>query len=283
MPELPEVEILVRHLDPLLRGSRIARVEILRPRTIRPLDADTFRRHLDHRVITGVRRRAKYLLFDLEPGPAGSPRLLLGHLGMTGRMYLQPPDQPLARHGVVVFDLGDRLWVFEDPRGFGHLTFEDRPLAGLGPEPLSAAFTPAAWRLSLRHSRQPIKVRLLDPSVVAGIGNIYASESLHRAGISPRRAAHRLTLAEITRLAAAIREVLEEAIRLGTSLPLNFGPANPGDALFYYGRSPDTPAAPTERFRVYDRTGQPCLRCGTPIRRSVQAGRSTFDCPRCQR
>ncbi|MBX3745161.1 MAG: bifunctional DNA-formamidopyrimidine glycosylase/DNA-(apurinic or apyrimidinic site) lyase [Verrucomicrobiae bacterium] len=283
MPELPEVEILARHLDPLLRGSRIRHVEILRPRILRPSDVASFQHLLNHRVVAKVRRRAKYLLFDLEPDPAGRPSLLLGHLGMTGRMYLQPRDRPLARHAAAVFDLDPQLWIFEDPRGFGHLTFDDRPLASLGPEPLSDTFTRPAWHPALRHSRQPIKIRLLNPSVVAGIGNIYASECLHLARLSPRRPAHRLTAAEVDRLVAAIRQVLSEAIQLGTALTLNFGPAPQRDALFYYGSDPNTPATVAERFRVYDRAGQPCPRCGTPIRRSVQAGRSTFDCPRCQR
>ena len=131
----------------------------------------------------------------------------------------------------------------------------------LGPEPLAAALTPATFGRSLKRSRQAIKVRLLDQTLVAGIGNIYASEALFRARISPRRPARKLTAAQVTRLWRAIREVLAEAIKCGSTVPLNFG-GKSSDGLFYFGRAPGTPDYYEERLRVYDREGRPCPGCG---------------------
>jgi len=127
-----------------------------------------------------------------------------------------------------------------------------------------------------------IKVRLLDQSLVAGLGNIYASEALFRAGISPRRASRQLTAVECARLCRAVREVLAEAIAFGSTVPLNFPGGSTSDGLFYYGRAPDAPDYYAERLRVYDRAGQPCPQCGARIRRILQAARSTYYCPRCQ-
>ena len=134
----------------------------------------------------------------------------------------------------------------------------------------------------MKRSRQPVKVKLLDQSVVAGVGNIYASEALFRAGLSPRRAANRLTPPQVEKLQRAIREVLRGAIENGSTIPLNFS-AHKSDGLFYYGSANGGPVFYTERLRVYDRAGKPCWRCKTPIKRIVQAARSTFFCPHCQK
>jgi len=153
-------------------------------------------------------------------------------------------------------------------------------VARLGPEPLEEAFTPELLARELKRSRQPVKVKLLDQSLVAGIGNIYASEALFLAGISPRRAANRLTRQQVAKLWQAIRDVLTAAIAGGSTVPLNFSPRK-SDGLFYYGSAAGGPDFYTERLRVYDRHGERCLNCNTPVKRIVQAARSTFFCPNC--
>ena len=153
----------------------------------------------------------------------------------------------------------------------------------LGPEPFSAEFSSAYFAKSLKRATQPIKVKLLDQSLVAGVGNIYASEALFRASVPPRLSARRLSSKSIDRLRQAIVEVLDEAIQLGSTLPLDWAGRNAGDGLFYYGRAKDSVDFSAERLLVYDRAGEPCSRCGASIRRIVQAARSTFYCPQCQR
>ncbi len=283
MPELPEVEVLARHLAPLLDGRRVRDVRVFRPRVIRPQTAEYFARALRGARFTGLRRRGKYLVFALRRRDPGGEVALIGHLGMTGRMYLLPARARLRRHCAVALDLGRHRLVFEDTRYLGRLTLDTRVLDRLGPEPLDGAFTPAALAAALRGSRQAIKVRLLDQAVVAGVGNIYASEALFRARLSPRRAAGALRPAQIRRLHAAIRAVLTEAIRFGSTVPLDWAGSAGGDRLFYYGRAAEAPGYYEERLAVYDRAGEPCRRCGARVRRLVQAGRSTFYCPRCQR
>lgn len=286
MPELPEVEILARHLRPRLVGRRVSEVLVLRPKAIRPLGAQTFAELLRGGEIRAVGRRAKFLRFEFEFEFRGEgalkPRVMLGHLGMTGRMYLRSPGLPWAKHASVVLDLGGEEWVFEDPRQFGGLSFDERRLDDLGPEPLDAGFTAPVLRSRLAASCQAIKVRLMDQSVLAGLGNIYASEALHVAGIAPHREARSLKEAELRRLCDAIREVLEGAIRTGESATLNFSGDGGEDRLFYFGRSPGDSETVAERFRVYDREGQPCLECSAPIERTVLGGRSTYACRRCQ-
>jgi formamidopyrimidine-DNA glycosylase len=282
MPELPEVEVLARHLAPLLEGRRVRYVTVFRPRVVRPQTAEDFVRAVQGARFLGLRRRGKYLVFALRRRSRGSDFTLIGHLGMTGRMYLLPARAALPRHCAVALDLGRHRLVFEDTRYFGRLTLDARVLDRLGPEPLDGAFTPAALAAALRGSRQAVKVRLLDQAVVAGLGNIYASEALFRARLSPRRAAGSLRAAEIRRLHAAIRAVLTEAIRFGSTVPLDWAGSVGGDRLFYYGRAAEAPDYFEERLAVYDRAGEPCRRCGVRVRRLVQAGRSTFYCPHCQ-
>jgi formamidopyrimidine-DNA glycosylase len=283
MPELPEVEVLVRHLDPLLRGTRITGVEVRRAKVVRPSTAAEFTAGVQGARLAGVRRRGKYLVFALRRAASRAEFRLVGHLGMTGRIHVQAAGAPLPKHTAVRLVLGSRCLVFEDTRYFGRLTLDTAVLDRLGPEPLTDDFRAATLRAQLRHSRQPIKVRLLDQSLVAGVGNVYASEALFRAGISPRTAARRLRGVQVARLVEAIREVLLEAIRFGSTVPLDWAGQGQRDGLFYYGRAPGAPDYYAERLAVYDRAGLPCRHCGTPIHRLVQAARSTFFCARCQR
>jgi formamidopyrimidine-DNA glycosylase len=283
MPELPEVEVLVRHLAPLLRGRRIRAVQVRRARVLGRTGTAKFRRALRGATFLEVSRRGKYLLFTLSDTRRNGQRLLVGHLGMSGRMYLSPAKSPLPKHAAVVLNLGKQNFIFEDTRYFGRMTFDAASLATLGPEPLSDSFTPETLAEGFKDSTQPVKVKLLNQELVAGIGNIYASEALFRAGLSPRTAARRLTPARIQHLWRAIRETLSEAIRLGSTVPLNYAGTGRRDGLFYFGRAPGHPAFYEERLRVYDREGKPCRKCGRPIRRLVQAGRSTYYCVSCQR
>jgi formamidopyrimidine-DNA glycosylase len=205
---------------------------------------------------------------------------------MTGRMYVVPLNYPLPKHAAVVLGLGKEMFVFEDTRYFGRLMLNTNTLESLGPEPLSQDFCVAGFTDGLARSSQSIKVKLLDQSLVAGIGNIYASEALHRAGISPRTSACRLSLKSIVRLWRAIRETLADAIRFGSTVSLDYAGAGGRNGLFYYGSSTEPQRSQggfEERLQVYDRAGEPCLNCGSKIRRIVQSARSTFYCPGCQR
>ncbi len=283
MPELPEVEVLVRHLAPLLKDQTIQNVEVRRSKVIQPATPRQLAQALTGAVFERVTRRGKFLVFTLSRPATRAEFTLLGHLGMTGRMYLQPATAPLPKHAAVVLSLGRRKFVFEDTRYFGRMTLDTRALAALGPEPLGVAFTAEDFARQLKRSAQAIKVKLLDQSLVAGVGNIYASEALFVAGISPRRAARYLTRAQVTRLWSALREVLTEALKVGSTVPLDYAGTGKRDGLFYYGRAADSPGFYEERLRVYDRAGRPCPKCGTAIRRLVQAARSSFFCPHCQR
>jgi formamidopyrimidine-DNA glycosylase len=282
MPELPEVEVLARHLRPLICGRRIRRVDVRRAKVLAPTSLRKFRQTLLGATITGLLRRGKYLLFQLHPKTGGQSLTLLGHLGMTGRMYFAPKAVCLPRHAAVVFDLGGDNFIYEDTRYFGRLTLDTSAVERLGPEPLGRDFDRAAFARSLKRSRQAIKIRLLDQALVAGIGNIYASEALFRARLSPRRPARRLTAAQVGRLWRAIRKVLGEAIAGGSTVPLNFD-GNRTDGLFYFGRAAGTPDYYEERLQVYGRAGRPCPHCGGLIKGIRQAGRSTFYCPQCQK
>lgn len=275
--------MLVRHLGPLLQNKTIRAVRVRRAKVLAPVSARDFTQTLRGGKFTGLTRRGKYLLFRLRPAGSARSLVLVGHLGMTGRMYLLPAKAPLPKHAVVVLNLGRENFIFEDTRYFGRLTFDARAVEKLGPEPLGAEFTADGFARALRRSRQAIKVRLLDQALVAGVGNIYASEALFRAGIAPALPARRLTAPQVRRLWCAIRAVLRAAIACGSTVPLNYAGAGLRDGLFYFGRAPGAPDFYQERLRVYDRAGRPCPRCGASIRRCVQAARSTFYCPHCQR
>lgn len=281
MPELPEVEVLTRHLCPALRGKTIRDVRVHRAKSTRPTSARAMRDKLVGAKFISVSRRAKYLIFELKP-PRRDLFTLLGHLGMTGRMYVQPANAPLPKHAAVTFGLSRHTFVFEDTRYFGRLTLDLSPLETLGPEPLSDAFDGAKLHAALSRSTQAIKPKLLDQKTLAGVGNIYASEALWRAGISPRKSARRLTRDQCAALAASIREVLAEAIACGSTVPLDFAGVDRRDRLFYYGTTTGTQGF-EERLRVYNRADEPCDRCVTPIRKITQAARSTYYCPQCQR
>ena len=281
MPELPEVEVLVRYLDPLLRRRVIREVRVHRAKSIQPTLTRTFSRRLIGAKIMGVSRRAKYLLFDLKSA-RGKSFILLGHLGMTGRMYVQPAREELPKHAAVSFKLGREVFVFEDTRYFGRMTLELGRLATLGTEPLVKGFDGQILFEGLRNYRQAIKPKLLDQSLLAGVGNIYASEALWWARISPRKMSRRLTRSQCCVLAQSIVKVLSEAIDSGSTVPLDFVGEEKGDGLFYYG-SQDEEEDYEERLMVYDWEGEPCERCETPIRKIVQAARSTYYCPKCQR
>jgi formamidopyrimidine-DNA glycosylase len=278
MPEMPEVEILVRHLRPFLRGKTIRSISVRRERVTRPTPPRTLEKTLTGSKFKDISRRGKYLLFQLQP-PGGLRALtVLGHLGMTGRMFAALKNEPLPKHTAVVFDLGDRNFIYEDPRYFGRMTLDLSSADELGPEPSDVSAE--AFAKSLKRSRQPIKIKLLDQTLIAGIGNIYASEALYRARISPKLAANRLTSAQSKNLLKAIRAVLNDAIKFGSTIPLKTM-SGKSDALFYF--SDDGEGFYEKRLRVYDRAGKPCRNCGSKIERITQAARSTYFCPRCQR
>jgi formamidopyrimidine-DNA glycosylase len=266
----------------LLHGKTVRSVEVRRAKVLRPTTPAQLARALVGATFTGLRRRGKYLLFDLKKKGA-SQFSALGHLGMTGRMFLQPHGDALPKHAALVLDLGRLRFVYEDTRYFGRFTLDTSAVEALGPEPLSSDFDADRFALALKRSAQPIKVKLLDQSLVAGIGNIYAGEALFRARVSPRRAARSLKLEEVRRVQEQIRIVLQEATDCGSTIPLDFAGAWSRARLFYFGRAAGAPDYYAERLLVYDRSGQPCPNCRTPIRRIVQAARSTFYCPRCQR
>jgi formamidopyrimidine-DNA glycosylase len=285
MPELPEVEILARHLAPRLRGRRIQDVHTAAARVSRPTSTADLRASLVGATIAKVGRRAKYLVITTRP--SGAPRRsvpLLIHLGMTGRVFLLPRHAPSPRHSAAWLDLGTELLHYTDARRLGRITLDTSALGRLGPEPLAPEFTTARLRSALSSSRQAIKIALLDQSRIVGLGNIYAAESLHRARISPTTRCDRMRPDAWRRLHAAIRLTLNRALRLGSRLRLDFTGVRSIDGLFYYGSSPDEAAvAVRERFRVYDRAGEACLRCGERIRKITQAGRTTCYCPVCQK
>lgn len=280
MPELPEVEVLRRHLLPVLKGRKIQSVHVEREKVIAPTSRQQLTRRLKSARITDLTRRGKFLLFHLS-GAQGD-NLLLGHLGMTGRMFVQPKRAPLPRHTAVHLELDRHRFVYVDTRYFGRFTLDLSSLQKLGPEPLEDGFTTELFQAGLKRSSQAIKVKLLDQALVTGIGNIYASEALFRAGISPRRMCRRLRLAVIEALHRTIREVLDEAIGCGSTMPLDFSGQGGKSGLFYYGLADGAEDYHTERLLVYDREGEPCVNCASPIRRIVQAARSTFFCPKCQ-
>lgn len=276
MPELPEVEALIRRLRPRLEGHRLVSTRILHPRPCRPSTPAELEVLLRDRRLLGLHRRAKYLVFQWEPKPAQPPSLLI-HLGMTGSLVFSEATPVPRRHDVASMEWDHGHLIFDDPRRFGVFTCDESALARLGPEPLSTDFTPRNLA-RLGSSRQPIKVRLMDPVQVSGIGNIYASELLHRAGISPRRRSDRIRETEWPVLHEAIRQVLEEAIAR------NLRAHEAGISPYYHeAGTRGTWADDASPFQVYDREKEPCTRCGTAIRRCEQAGRSTYWCPGCQR
>lgn len=273
MPELPEVETTRRFLAPVLEGRTVDAVTVTRPRMLRrqPIDTD-FVDRFARRGVLRLGRRGKFLLWELEGDLTG-----VVHLGMSGRMRIADPGEPMVAHTHVVWRVDRHEVHFVDPRTFGFvacLTPEELTvvLAGIGPDALTDPPTAATLAGALAGRRAPIKAMLLDQRIVSGLGNIYADEVLYRAGVDPQRAAGSLVDAELTAIVDAIPVVLGDAlVHGGTSL----------DDLAYL--LPDGRAGEfLERLSVYGRTDLPCPRCGTPIRRTVVAQRSTHWCPTCQ-
>ena len=283
MPELPEVETVRRGLQPVMEGRSIARADVNRPDLRWPLP-ERMAERLAGQTVTALRRRSKYLLADLSSGET-----LIIHLGMSGRILIS--DDTLGRfhaaqtvaqkHDHVVFHMqgGGRV-TFNDARRFGAMdlaetTALDRHwlLRDIGPEPLGNGFNEAYLSAALEGRRTPMKAALLDQKIVAGLGNIYVCEALHRAGISPRRKAANLSAARVARLVPVIRDVLAEAIEAGGSSLRDYRQAD--GELGYFQHA----------FRAYDREGQACRTpgCTGTIARTIQSGRSTYYCPVCQR
>ncbi len=283
MPELPEVETVRRGLEPVMTGQVIAKADVRRPDLRWPLPTRMAERLTGARVL-GLRRRSKYILADLDTGET-----LLIHLGMSGRMLVSGAmlgqfhhDHPApARHDHVVLDMeGGARITFNDARRFGAMDLMPTAtaethllLASLGPEPLGNGFSESYLIARLKGRDTPVKSALLDQKIIAGLGNIYVCEVLHRAGISPARRAGRISAARVATLVPIIRQVLAEAIEAGGSSLRDYRQADGELGYFQH------------RFRVYDREGEACPTPGCPgtIARLVQSGRSSFHCPQCQR
>lgn len=274
MPELPEVETVRRGLEGSIIGRHIDEVVIRRDKIRIPIPAD-FAERVQGAQVKAVERRAKYLLIHLDNGYC-----MLVHLGMSGRMmvFSQPPKTP-EKHDHVYWLLNDgQAMVFNDARRFGLVTGGDGAaihshvlLASMGPEPLGDVFTPNYLYSQLQRRKQAIKPVLMDQKLVVGVGNIYASEALYRTGIHPERPANELKRKQVQSLHAAVCAVLRDAIASGGSTLRDY--VNSAGASGYF----------QHRFDVYDREGEPCRACSTPITRMTQAGRSTFWCESCQK
>jgi len=277
MPELPEVETVARGVHDRVRGERILETWFASHREPFKTPAARQARGLEGRNILAVHRTGKHIVFELgpandQPGEPGAQWIV--HLGMTGRLLVTSPDAPLAAHTHARLSLaGGRELRFVDPRRFGRLEFRDlardRGFAGPGAEPLTIG--PDEFAALFRRRRIAIKPALLNQKLLSGVGNIYADESLFRARIRPRKAAGRLTRAELERLRQALRQVLKHAIRLGGSSISDYVNADGAKGFFQLEHC------------VYQRTGEPCRTCGTSIRRIVLGGRSTHYCPHCQK
>jgi formamidopyrimidine-DNA glycosylase len=271
MPELPEVEVIRRGLAPLLVGRRFLAVQVGPKRLRQQSPPGELRRWVQGRRLNNLRRRGKYLRFNLEGGVT-----LLIHLGMTGRLLVGPPSAPPLPHVHLVFQMEGGLDLFfQDSRRFGQVLVyppgvDPAPLNQVGAEPFSRKVTPA-WLLEQARGRsRPIKNFLLDARVLAGIGNIYAGEILMAAGLHPATPVGRLTREDWDRVLTETRRILKHAIRKGGTTVANYLNSQGESGLFQL------------ELLVYGRAGQPCRRCGARIMRLVQAGRSTFFCPVCQ-
>jgi formamidopyrimidine-DNA glycosylase len=263
VPELPEVETVVRSITPLV-GRRIVSAEFRNVRILRGGDPDRMAARIQGRKITAVRRYGKFILVSLSGGG-----YLLIHLGMTGRLLLGGAP---AKHTHVILTLDRGVLLYDDSRQFGSFQFfEEFParVARLGPEPLEVGFEEFA--AGLRGRKTSIKALLLNQAFVRGVGNIYADEALFRAGIQPRTIASRLRKDRARRLYDGMVAVLTEAIAAGGSSISDYVDAEGRKGFFQFSH------------RVYQRTGEPCVSCGTPVRRVIVAQRSSHFCPKCQR
>ena len=271
MPELPEVETVVRVIRPLIVGRKITGSRFQIPRQLLPQTSGQVKRGIEGKRIESVERRGKFILIHLDEG------LLLIHLRMTGRLYVKDADEDLQNHERAYFELGSQYrLVFNDPRTLGTISYLRNPedalsLTRLGWDPLSDCVTVKEVREILDKRSVAIKVLLLNQSVWSGIGNIYASEILWEAGIHPEKASRLLTIRQTVALLDAIPLVLNRALDKGGSTLRDFMSAE--------GKS----GSYQKEFRVYGRDGKPCLRCGKSIKRIVQAQRSTYYCAGCQK
>jgi len=270
VPELPEVETTVRGLAAVLDGRRILTAEARRGDLRRPFPQD-LRQRLTGARVTGLARRAKYGLIDTDRGDT-----LIFHLGMSGSWRIDPKDIGKHDHFVIDTDEGRRL-VLNDPRRFGSLDLVRTdeigsygPFVAMGPEPLGNEFSGPYLKGALEGRSAPIKSLLLDQRIVAGLGNIYVCDALNLAAIAPGRAGGGLSRSRLGLLADSVKAVLAEAIEAGGSSLRNY--ARPDGELGYF----------SSKWRVYGREGRPCPRCGAPVRRRVDGGRSTFYCAKCQ-
>ncbi len=271
MPELPEVEITLRGLEPHLTGRRVVAVVIRHPQLRWPIPRE-LPELLRGRTIRALHRRAKYLLVEFEHGT------LILHLGMSGSLRSLPAGFPPEKHDHfdLVLDNGS-LMRLRDPRRFGAVLWHEGDsaehplLKDLGPEPLLRTFNGAALYRAIHAKTNAVKLAIMDGRVVVGVGNIYANEALFRAGIRPQRPANRLSQAECRKLAQAIKQTLRDAIRAG------------GSSLRDFVNAAGEPGYFQQRYWVYGRTGEPCRRCGAPIKQIKQGQRSSFYCPNCQR
>jgi len=292
MPELPEVETIVRDLRPQLTGRRIESLQLtrdpaIRARVVRYPSAATFVRRLRGRTIKTVLRRGKYIVLLLEPAAAETFAAngalgdqMIVHLGMTGHLRVWEPEETPVKHTHfrALLDSGLEL-RYDDPRQFGRLVVGtmDELIAArafprrLGPEPIHGDLTEAEFERLVKARRRPVKSALLDQSFLAGVGNIYADEACFRAGIRPSRWTHRLTVRERRALYEAIQYVLENSIAARGSSIINYV-----DGFGLRGSN-------QEKLLVYGRSGEPCLRCGTPLLGTRLAGRGTVYCRKCQR
>ena len=273
MPELPEVETTRLSLLAGVEGKRIEKLE-LRRGDLRVPFSQHFAKRVAGRRVEAIRRRAKYLLFDLDSGET-----IIAHLGMSGSFRLAPAKGYRPRtHDHALFHLeGGRLLAFHDPRRFGLLLLEKTKdiqshalFAHLGPEPLEKAFSPAYLEAALGKRKGPIKPTLMDQQLVVGVGNIYASESLFLAGIHPATPSHHVA-GDAKRLIAAIQKTLRAALKSGGSTLRDFSGGD-GEAGYFQ-----------HHFNTYGRRGQPCVACGHAIEEITQGGRATFFCPHCQK
>jgi formamidopyrimidine-DNA glycosylase len=284
MPELPEVEHVVRSLRRVVLGRTIVAAEIHLPKLIAPTSRSNFNRKIKDSRISTVTRRGKFILIELDPPGDGARKrsqVLVVHLRMTGKFLVLTPDDALPKHAHAVFYLDDeRRLVFNDQRQFGVMRLvaasrvrQTRGIEQLAPEPFSDDFSVDYLKQIMARSRRTLKTLLLDQTRILGLGNIYASEALFRAGINPFVIACELAMRRVPRLHQGIRDVLRAAISGNSTRRLNL--ERPEG--FSYGE------AFGKVWQVYDREGKPCYKCGTAIRRLSHAGRSTYWCPRCQR
>lgn len=276
MPELPEVEIISRSLNKLAKGRKILKAELLRARLAPATTRAAFSRQLKGKQINSVRRRGKHILFDLT-----DDKTLIVHLRMSGRFSLVDAEEenPKFTHAVFYLD-GDEKLVFDDQRHFGLMKIvkttelnDAKELNKLAPEPFSSEFSPEYLRSVLKSSKRSLKEILIDQTKVCGLGNIYSSEAIFAAGVHPAKRADKVSRPAISRLFDSIRAVLSEAISYTTRQKID---RRNLDGSYFSAND-------TSGWFVYDREGEPCRKCGTPIARLKQGGRSTYFCRRCQR